>query len=219
MERKDSKYYLGSWSVIFLQRVKYCHLWSISKFKNCTDWLINKKYRCKKISFLRLIFLKKINTFLYENQLSFKNITPSLYIYIYIYIYVCVCVCVCVCVYQETWKDLNKIIHIKLSLLFNQTGLYERLLPNYTHTHTHTHTHTYIYIYIYIYLNFGRELKTQWNVKVAVIPIIIAPLGMVYKGGLVRERWVENRRTSRDHLNYRIEKIGLNTEKSAGELR
>ena len=34
------------------------------------------------------------------------------------------------------------------SLLFNQTCLNERLLPNYTHTHTHTHTYIYIYIYI-----------------------------------------------------------------------
>ena len=31
-----------------------------------------------------------------------------------------------------------------VSLLFNQTSLNERLLPNYTHTH--------IYIYIYIYI-------------------------------------------------------------------
>ena len=31
-----------------------------------------------------------------------------------------------------------------MSLLFNQTCLNERLLPNYTHTYT------YIYIYIYI---------------------------------------------------------------------
>ena len=56
------------------------------------------------------------------------------------------------------------------SLLFNQTSINERLLPNnnthththtlshilslsLSHTHTHTHTHTYIYIYIYI-INF-----------------------------------------------------------------
>ena len=35
-----------------------------------------------------------------------------------------------------------------VSLLFNQTCLNERLLPN--HTHTHTHAHIYIYIYIYV---------------------------------------------------------------------
>ena len=47
---------------------------------------------------------------------------------------------------------LTKLYRQNVSLLFNQTCLNERLLPNYTHTHTHTHTHTYIYIYIYIYL-------------------------------------------------------------------
>ena len=45
-----------------------------------------------------------------------------------------------------------------VSLLFNQTCLNEKGLPNYTHAracthaHTHTHTHTHIYIYIYIYI-------------------------------------------------------------------
>ena len=43
-----------------------------------------------------------------------------------------------------------------VSLLFNETCLNERLLPNYTQ-----HTHTYIYIYIYIYD--GSTLKPCLN--------------------------------------------------------
>ena len=45
-------------------------------------------------------------------------------------------------------RIFKKLYKQNVSLLFNQTCLNERLLPNYTHTHTHTHTHTYIYIYI-----------------------------------------------------------------------
>ena len=51
-------------------------------------------------------------------------------------------------------------IQIKLyienvSLLFNQTFLNEKILPNHARAraHTHTHTHTHIYIYICIYIN------------------------------------------------------------------
>ena len=44
-------------------------------------------------------------------------------------------------------RILIKLYTQKVSLLFNQTSLTERLMPN----HTHTHTHIYIYIYIYIY--------------------------------------------------------------------
>ena len=42
---------------------------------------------------------------------------------------------------------LIKLYRQNVLLLFNQTCLNERLLPN----HTHTHTHIYIYIYIYCY--------------------------------------------------------------------
>ena len=56
-------------------------------------------------------------------------------------------------------RVLNKLYKKKLTLLFNETCLNERLQPYYTyihtyiHTHTHTHTHIYIYIYIYIYIH------------------------------------------------------------------
>ena len=42
-----------------------------------------------------------------------------------------------------------------MSLLFNQTWLNERLLPNYTHTHT------YIYRYIYIYDSLPTKVKND----------------------------------------------------------
>ena len=47
---------------------------------------------------------------------------------------------------------LIRLLSQNVSLLFNDTYLHERLLPNYTHIHTHTNTHTYTYIYIYIYI-------------------------------------------------------------------
>ena len=58
--------------------------------------------------------------------------------------------------YQEIWNIKKKLVRVfiklyrqNVSLLFNQTCLNERLLPNHTHTHTHIHIHTHIYIYIY----------------------------------------------------------------------
>ena len=79
------------------------------------------------------------------------------------------------------------------------------------------------------YLNIARELKKLWNIKVTVIPILIDALGPVTRVLVpgpedleIRERVetiVGNRKTSRDHPNYRIIKIGLNTEKSPGDLR
>ena len=71
--------------------------------------------------------------------------------------------------YQETWKkSLIKLYRQNVSLLFNQTCLNERLLPNCTHTHTHTHTHIYIYIYIiyiyiYIYIYIPKMIFIYWH--------------------------------------------------------
>ena len=51
--------------------------------------------------------------------------------------------------------------------------------------------------------------------KVTVIPILTGALGTVIKGtGSLR-----NRRTSEDHPNYNIIKIGQNAGKSPGDLR
>ena len=55
-----------------------------------------------------------------------------------------------------------------MSLLFNQTCLNERLLPQ---SHTHTHTYIYIYIYIYIYsyetieIRYGNEFDCMKEIE------------------------------------------------------
>ena len=68
-------------------------------------------------------------------------------------------------------------------------------------------------------INIRTLLKKLWNVKVTVIPIVIGALGSITKRigkGTGRFR---NQRTSRDHPDYSITKIGKNTEKSPAELR
>ena len=69
-------------------------------------------------------------------------------------------------------EELLEIIWLEVlnvSLLFNQTWLNKRLLPN--HTHTHTHTHTYIYIYIYIYIR-NKMCKDKLGEQ-AILNIIV----------------------------------------------
>ena len=49
------------------------------------------------------------------------------------------------------WLDKinTKMCRQRMSILFNQKCINEKMLPNYTHTHTHKHTHTHTqYIYI-----------------------------------------------------------------------
>ena len=59
------------------------------------------------------------------------------------------------------------------------------------------------------YLDLARELKKKmWNMKVTVIPIGIGALSTVTKGLIKRTRKLGNKRTSRDHPNYSIAKIG-----------
>ena len=68
------------------------------------------------------------------------------------------------------------------------------------------------------YLDLARELKKLWNMKVIVIPIVIGSLGSHQKIGIGTGRF-GNKRTSGDHPNYSIIKIGQNTEKSPEDLR
>ena len=66
------------------------------------------------------------------------------------------------------------------------------------------------------YLDFARELKKQWNMKVTVILIIIGALSTIIKGkGAGR---IGNKNTSGNHSNDSTVKIGQNTEKSPGDL-
>ena len=52
-----------------------------------------------------------------------------------------------------------------MSLLFHETCLNERLLPNHTHTHTHTHIYIYIYMYGFIYMDFCMFVDGHQNQK------------------------------------------------------
>ena len=65
------------------------------------------------------------------------------------------------------------------------------------------------------FLELAKELKKQWNMKVTVTPSAIRALSTVTKG----TGGLGNKRTSGNHPNYRIIKIGQNTEKSPGDLR
>ena len=55
--------------------------------------------------------------------------------------------------------------------------------------------------------------------KVTVIPIVVGALGTVPKGIGKGTGGLGNKRISRDHPNYIIIKIGLNTGKSPGDLK
>ena len=59
------------------------------------------------------------------------------------------------------------------------------------------------------YLDFARELKKLWNMKVTVIPIIIGQiLVQSPKDFDIRTGGLGNKRMSGDHPNYSIIKIG-----------
>ena len=60
-------------------------------------------------------------------------------------------------------RILIKFYWQNLSLLFNQTYLNEKLLPN-NNTHTHTQRHTYINIYIYKIIE--TKLLLSFNVTI-----------------------------------------------------
>ena len=67
------------------------------------------------------------------------------------------------------------------------------------------------------YLNFARELKKLWNMKVMIIPIVIGALGS-HQRIATRTGGLGNERTGGDCPNYSIIEIGQNTEKSSGDL-
>ena len=54
------------------------------------------------------------------------------------------------------------------------------------------------------YLEFARELKKLWNMKVTIIPIVIGAFGTVTKGLLKGLADLEVGGTSGDHPNYSI---------------
>ena len=68
------------------------------------------------------------------------------------------------------------------------------------------------------YLDFARELKKLWNMKVTIIPIVIGAFGTVTKRITKGTGGLGSWRTSGDHPNYYIIKNGQDTEKSPGDL-
>ena len=68
------------------------------------------------------------------------------------------------------------------------------------------------------YLDFAKELKKLWNMKVTVIPIVIGTLVTVTKGFVHGQKDLGKKRTSGDNPNYSIVESGQNTEKSSGDL-
>ena len=69
------------------------------------------------------------------------------------------------------------------------------------------------------YLDIPRVLKKLWNMKVTVMPIFIGALGTNLKRLGKGAKRLRNQKTSGDHPDYSIIKIGQNTEKSPGYLR
>ena len=53
------------------------------------------------------------------------------------------------------------------------------------------------------YFNFARELKKLWNMRLAVVPIVIGMPGTVLKGLVVGQGAgrIGNQKTSQDHPN------------------
>ena len=69
------------------------------------------------------------------------------------------------------------------------------------------------------HLDLARELKKNWDMKVAIVPIVIGTFGTVTKGLLKGLEDSGSWRTSGDHPNDSIIEDGQNTEKSPGDLR
>ena len=66
------------------------------------------------------------------------------------------------------------------------------------------------------YLDLAKALKKLWNIKVAIIPIVIDAFGIVTKGLL---KGLGSWQMSGDHPNDSIVENGQNTERSPGDLR
>ena len=69
------------------------------------------------------------------------------------------------------------------------------------------------------YVDLAGELKKLWNMKVTDVLIVINAFGTIPTGLVKTLEDFKNQRTSGDHPDYCIIKIGYNTEKSPGDLR
>ena len=66
------------------------------------------------------------------------------------------------------------------------------------------------------YLDFARELKKPWNMKVTIVPIVIGAFGTITKGLL---KGLGSWRTGRDYSNDSVTENDQNLETSPGDLR
>ena len=69
------------------------------------------------------------------------------------------------------------------------------------------------------YLDFARELKKPWNIKVTIVPIVIGAFGTIIKRIIKGTGGLGSWRTGRDYPNDSITENGQNTAKSPGNLR
>ena len=72
---------------------------------------------------------------------------------------------------------------------------------------------------IYKHLDLARKLRKLWNMRVAVILIVIGEFETAPKGLEKDTGGIGNQRKNRDHPDYNIVKISLNTEKSLGDRK
>ena len=70
---------------------------------------------------------------------------------------------------------------------------------------------------IYKYLDFTRELKKLWNMKIMVIPIVAGALGTVLED--LEKRLGDQEMRGRIDTIQTTALIGKNTEKSPGDMR
>ena len=68
-------------------------------------------------------------------------------------------------------------------------------------------------------MDYARELKNLWNMKVTVIPVLIVALDTVTKGSVQGLEDLESKRISGDYLDDSIIKIDQNSEKSSEDLK
>ena len=70
------------------------------------------------------------------------------------------------------------------------------------------------------YLDLAEDLKNMWIMRLIVTPTLIGVLDLVQSLNVWKGDWKSRKsQDDRDHPDNSIVKIGLNTEKSPGDLR
>ena len=69
------------------------------------------------------------------------------------------------------------------------------------------------------YLDLAKELKKLWNIRQTMMPFVVGALGIVPKGLEKKIGGIGNQRNNRGYSETALNRIGLNTEKSPGDLK